>query len=47
MKSQRWLISLNGLIGARVLRLFSDINIEQDIAMTVFVFDESVDLKAR
>ena len=35
------------LIGARVLRLFSDINIEQDIAMTVFVFDESVDLKAK
>jgi uncharacterized protein YbcI len=35
------------LIGARVLRLFSDINIERDIAMTVFVFDESVDLKAR
>jgi uncharacterized protein YbcI len=35
------------LIGAKVLRLFSDINIEQDIAMTVFVFDESVDLKAK
>ncbi|WP_102346020.1 DUF2294 domain-containing protein [Bacillus sp. Marseille-P3661] len=34
------------LIGAKVLRLFSDINIEDDIAMTVFVFDESVDLKA-
>ena len=33
--------------GAKVLRLFSDINIERDIAMTVFVFDESVDLKAR
>ena len=35
------------LIGARVLRLFSDINIEQDIAMTVFVFDPSVDLTAK
>ncbi|WP_338469752.1 DUF2294 domain-containing protein [Niallia sp. XMNu-256] len=35
------------LIGARVLRLFSDINIDQDIAMTVFVFDESVDLNAK
>lgn len=34
------------LIGAKVLRLFSDINIEEDIAMTVFVFDQSVDLKA-
>ena len=47
MKSQKWLTKFERLIGARVLRLFSDINIEQDIAMTVFVFDESVDLKAR
>ena len=35
------------LIGAKVLRLFSDINIEQDTAMTVFVFDKSVDLTAK
>jgi len=35
------------LIGEKVLRLFSDINIEEDIAMTVFVFDSSVDLKAK
>lgn len=35
------------LIGAKVLRLFSDINIDEDIAMTVFVFDKSVDLKAK
>lgn len=35
------------LVGAKVLRLFSDINIDEDIAMTVFVFDQSVDLKAK
>ncbi|MED4205902.1 DUF2294 domain-containing protein [Neobacillus mesonae] len=35
------------LMGARVLRLFSDINIEEDIAMTVFVFEPSVELKAK
>lgn len=35
------------LIGSKVLRLFSDINIDEDIAMTVFVFDQSVDLKSK
>jgi uncharacterized protein YbcI len=35
------------LIGAKVLRLFSDINIDEDIAMTVFVFEQSVDLNAK
>jgi len=31
------------LMGARVLRLFSDINIDEDIAMTVFVFDKNIE----
>ena len=35
------------LIGARVLRLFSDINIEDDTAMTVFVFADSIDLNSK
>lgn len=35
------------LMGARIMRLFSDINIDEDIAMTVFVFNQSVDLKAK
>ncbi|MCM3570340.1 DUF2294 domain-containing protein [Neobacillus mesonae] len=33
------------LMGAKVVRLFSDINIEEDIAMTVFVFDKPLDRK--
>lgn len=35
------------LTGAKVLRLFSDINIDEDIAMTVFVFGQSIDLNAK
>lgn len=46
-KKQEVVGKFEDLIGAKMLRLFSDINIEQDIAMTVFVFEESVDLKAK
>jgi uncharacterized protein YbcI len=46
-EKQEVVAKFEALIGARVLRLFSDINIEHDIAMTVFVFDQSVDLKAK
>lgn len=35
------------LMGANVLRLFSDINIDEDIAMTVFVFDQAIEPKGK
>lgn len=35
------------LMGAKVLRMFSDINIDEDIAMTVFVFEQSIELKGK
>ncbi|MFM1655194.1 DUF2294 domain-containing protein [Brevibacillus sp. B_LB10_24] len=34
---------LEQLVKAKILRIFSDINIEEDIAMTVFVFDKPLD----
>jgi uncharacterized protein YbcI len=34
---------LEHLMKAKILRIFSDINIEEDIAMTVFVFDKPLD----
>lgn len=33
------------LTKAKIVRIFSDINIEEDIAMTVFVFDRPLDSK--
>lgn len=39
-KKQAVLDKFETLTGARVERLFSDINIEDDIAMTVFVFEQ-------
>lgn len=33
------------LMDAKVVRLFSDINIDEDIAMTVFVFDQPIEEK--
>jgi uncharacterized protein YbcI len=35
------------LMGAKVLRMFSDINIDEDIAMTVFVFEQSIESKGK
>jgi len=31
------------LVQAKVIRIFTDINIEEDIAMTVFVFDKTIE----
>jgi uncharacterized protein YbcI len=39
------LLRFENLMGAKVLRLFSDINIDEDIAMTVFVFDQPIEEK--
>ncbi|GIO08516.1 hypothetical protein J31TS6_45440 [Brevibacillus reuszeri] len=36
---------LEDLMKAKIVRIFSDINIEEDIAMTVFVFDRVLDSK--
>ncbi|MFP3392722.1 DUF2294 domain-containing protein [Brevibacillus sp. SIMBA_040] len=36
---------LEDLMKAKIVRIFSDINIEEDIAMTVFVFDRALDSK--
>ncbi|WP_442599990.1 DUF2294 domain-containing protein [Neobacillus sp. D3-1R] len=38
-------LRFENLMGAKVLRLFSDINIKEDIAMTVFVFDQPIEGK--
>ncbi|PLS07071.1 DUF2294 domain-containing protein [Neobacillus cucumis] len=44
-KKPEVLLKFENLMGAKVLRLFSDINIEEDIAMTVFVFDQPIEGK--
>ncbi|MFL6562764.1 MAG: DUF2294 domain-containing protein [Bacillus sp. (in: firmicutes)] len=44
-KKPEVLLRFEKLMGARVLRLFSDISIDEDIAMTVFVFDQPIDGK--
>ncbi|WP_421535525.1 DUF2294 domain-containing protein [Priestia sp. D3YE.R1] len=31
------------LVHAKIIRVFSDINIEEDVAMTTFVFDKKLD----
>ncbi|MEN8702370.1 DUF2294 domain-containing protein [Bacillus infantis] len=36
-------LKFENLMDARVIRLFSDINIKEDIAMTVFVFDRPIE----
>ncbi|WP_286176947.1 Na-translocating system protein MpsC family protein [Brevibacillus brevis] len=36
---------LEDLTMAKIVRIFSDINIEEDIAMTVLVFDRPLDSK--
>lgn len=36
---------LEDLMKAKIVCIFSDINIEEDIAMTVFVFDRALDSK--
>lgn len=46
-KRQEVVDKFETLMGAKVLRLFSDINIDEDIAMTVFVFDKSIDQKGK
>ncbi|MBS4214505.1 MULTISPECIES: DUF2294 domain-containing protein [Neobacillus] len=46
-KRQEVVDKFETLMGARVLRLFSDINIDEDIAMTVFVFDKPIDQKGK
>ncbi|AGX06980.1 MULTISPECIES: DUF2294 domain-containing protein [Bacillaceae] len=38
-------LKFENLMDARVIRLFSDINIKEDIAMTVFVFDRPIEGK--
>ena len=35
------------LVGAKLIRMFSDINIGEDIAMTIFVFDGNLEEKSR
>ncbi len=44
-KKPEVLLRFETLMGAKVIRLFSDINIKEDIAMTVFVFDRSIERK--
>jgi len=39
------LVKFEKLTGTSVVRLFSDLNIEEDIAMTVFVFEDEVQRK--
>ena len=34
---------LEELVGAKLVHLFNDIKIEEDIAVSVFVFDENID----
>ncbi|MCM3118102.1 DUF2294 domain-containing protein [Neobacillus sp. MER 74] len=41
-KKPEVLIRFENLMGAKVVGLFSDINIKEDIAMTVFVFDQQI-----
>ncbi|BAU28474.1 uncharacterized protein YbcI [Aneurinibacillus soli] len=35
------------LVQAKIVRVFSDINIEEDIAMTIFVFDKPLKLRSK
>lgn len=42
-KKPEVLLRFENLMGAKVLRLFSDISIKEDIAMTVFVFDQPIE----
>ncbi|MBV7504921.1 DUF2294 domain-containing protein [Bacillus sp. sid0103] len=44
-KKPEVLLRFENLMGAKVLRLFSDINIDEDIAMTVFVFNQNIEGK--
>jgi uncharacterized protein YbcI len=44
-KKSEVLIRFENLMGTKVVRLFSDINIKEDIAMTVFVFDQPIEGK--
>lgn len=44
-KKPEVLLRFENLMGAKVIRLFSDINIDEDIAMTVFVFDQTIEGK--
>jgi len=39
------LLRFENLMKAKVIRLFSDINLDEDIAMTVFVFDQPIEGK--
>jgi len=39
-------MKLEALVKAKILRIFSDIDIEADIAMTIFVFDKPLDSKS-
>ncbi|WP_223067975.1 DUF2294 domain-containing protein [Paenibacillus caui] len=34
------------LVKAKIVRIFTDINIEEDVAMTVYVFDKTIEVKA-
>lgn len=36
-------VELEELIGSKMVQLFSDINIEEDIAMSVFVFEQPIE----
>jgi uncharacterized protein YbcI len=44
-KKPEVLLRFENLMEARVVRLFSDIDIEEDIAMTIFVFDQPIEGK--
>ncbi|NHM33269.1 DUF2294 domain-containing protein [Neobacillus terrae] len=42
-KKPEVLLKFEKLMGARVLRLFSDIDLDEDTAMTIFVFDQPIE----
>ena len=44
-KKPEVLLRFENLMDSKVVRLFSDVNIEEDIAMTVFVFDKPIEGK--
>lgn len=44
-KNPEILAKFEELVGAKILRIFTDISIEDDIAMTIFVFDKPLDSK--
>lgn len=46
-KNPQVCVKFEQLINAKIVGIFSDIDIEKDIAMTVFVFDNPIDSKTK